>query len=178
MIWFNEEYDKLIREAYSSLLGVHDIPSWSWKIQELPPRLGGVLLRTGYGLSATNYSQSLASANSSMKKFLPLWDQTKVFREDAWHELEADLSSKIDPDVFMKTLISSSIGSTNEISGIEGLEVGNNSQTKITETRTQNKLFETMTEDQKIWTMANSGETQAWTQTLPLKHLDDALTNF
>ena len=176
--WFNEEYDKLIKDAYSSLLGVHDIPSWSWKIQKLPPRLGGVLLRTGLGLSATNYSQSLASATENVKIFLPDWDPEKVFQEDAWRVLEADVNAKIDPEVFIKTLCLSAATSKNKISGIEGLEVGNSSLLKITETRTQNKLFQTMTEDQKIWTMANSGETQTWSQTLPLKHLDNVLTNF
>ena len=83
MIWFNKEFDKLIREAYSSLLGVHNIPSWSWKIQKLPPRLGGILLRTGLGLCATNYSQSLASANDNMKNFWPNRYPIKVFKEDA-----------------------------------------------------------------------------------------------
>ena len=49
---------------------------------------------------------------------------------------------------------------------------------RVAETRIQNKLFETMTEAQKIWTIANSGDTQQWTQTLPLTHLDNCLTNF
>ena len=35
-----------------------------------------------------------------------------------------------------------------------------------------------MKEWEKVWTIANSGETQTWTQTLPLQHLDNALTNF
>ena len=56
--------------------------------------------------------------------------------------------------------------------------VGNESLLHITETRAQNRAFRTMTEDQKLWTMANSGSTQAWTQTLPLSHLDNCLTNF
>ena len=35
-----------------------------------------------------------------------------------------------------------------------------------------------MTERQKVWTTANSGNTQGWIQTLPLSHLDNVLTNF
>ena len=62
MEWFNNAYDSLIREAYCRLLGVHQIQDWSWRIQKLPPHLGGIMLRTGLGLGATNYAQSLASA--------------------------------------------------------------------------------------------------------------------
>ena len=51
---FNKEYDNLIRDAYCKILGVRHFPDWSWNIQKLPPRLGGVMLRTGLGLSATN----------------------------------------------------------------------------------------------------------------------------
>ena len=106
MDWFNKEYDKLIRKAFAGLLGVNHIPDWSWKIQKLPPSMGGVLLRTGLGLSATKYSQSLASSTEGMKNFMKDWNPQKVFEKDAWKPLEEELSSKIIPKEFMDSLIS------------------------------------------------------------------------
>ena len=83
MTWFNEKYDKQIRAAYSRLLGVKWIPDWSWEIQKLPPRLGGVMLRTGKCLSATKYSQSLAISALNMEQFTEMWDPNEVFKTNA-----------------------------------------------------------------------------------------------
>ena len=66
----------------------------------------------------------------------------------------------------------------NTIEGILDLEARSDSLLKITETRAQNRVFEKMTEAQKLWVCANSGETQNWTQLLPLTHMDNDLTNF
>ena len=81
MKWFNKEYDDLVRAAYTRLLGVNHIPNWSWSIQKLPPRLGGVLLRTGYGLAATKYSTSLASVTQSIKIFQRIGTHWKYSKE-------------------------------------------------------------------------------------------------
>ena len=75
-------------------------------------------------------------------------------------------------------LLKKAFDNGNDITGIEELEVGSSKLLKVTETRTQNRIFGCMTEDQKLWSMANSGKTQGWTQTLPLSHLDNCLTNF
>ena len=40
------------------------------------------MLRTGLGLGATNYAQSLASASENMKKFLKDWSPIEVFKEN------------------------------------------------------------------------------------------------
>ena len=94
MKWFHDQYDKLTRAAYTRILGVNHIPVWSWSIQKLPPRLGGVLLRTGYGLSAKKYSASLASVKPNIRNFLMDWNPLKVFEKDAWRELEHELELK------------------------------------------------------------------------------------
>ena len=65
-----------------------------------------------------------------------------------------------------------------EIEGIQNFQTNTNGLLKLAETRKQNSLFRKMTERQKVWTTANSGNTQGWTQTLPLSHLDNVLTNF
>ena len=176
--WFNEEYDKLIRSAYTRLLGVKHIPDWSWNIQKLPPRLGGVLLRTGCGLSATKYSASLASVTHTMKNFLKDWNSLEVFERDAWKELEDELGARIEPKIFFDSLIEKSIDKKLEIGGIQNLYLTNDALLRVAETRVQNKLFSRMTERQKVWTTANSGDTQGWTQTLPLTRLNNVLTNF
>ena len=64
------------------------------------------------------------------------------------------------------------------IEGISGIVAGAHSLFRIAETRCQNRIFEVMSESQKLWACANSGETQNWTQLLPLTHMDNALTNF
>ena len=135
------------------------------------------MLRTGLGLSATNYAQSLASASENMKNFLKGWCPTEVFKQDAWRKLEADLESNIEPEKFMESLLSKTSDKAREIGGMD-FGVSKETLLHIAETRAQNRAFRAMTEDQKLWTMANSGSTQAWTQTLPLSHLDNCLTNF
>ena len=135
------------------------------------------MLRTGLGLSATNYAQSLATASENIKIFLKEWNPVEVFKEHAWAKLEADLESNVEPESFMKSLIKSVKTSGHEIEGLD-FGVFKESLLHIAEIRTQNRVFRSMTEDQKLWTMANSGKTQTWTQTLPLTHLDNCLTNF
>ena len=66
------------------------------------------MLRTGLGLSSTNYTQSLASAYGSMRIFLEEWDPTEVFMRDAWRVLETDISARIEPKIFMKSLLDNS----------------------------------------------------------------------
>ena len=126
------------------------------------------MLRTGLGLSLTKYAQSLASASENMKKFLNNWDPTEVFITDAWKTLESDINARIVPKVFMKSLLERSVENRISIEGLEEIATGNMKLLYVAETRIQNKLFESMTEAQKIWTMANSGDTQTWTQMLPL----------
>ena len=112
-----------------------------------------------------------------MKKFLKDWSPIEVFKENAWHKLEADLESNLEPKRFMESLLRRVESKGHEI---EGMDFGECKEglLYITETRAQNWVFRAMTEDQKLWTMANSGKSQSWTQTLPLTQLDNCLTNF
>ena len=178
MKWFNEKYDLQIREAYSHLLRVSNIPNWSWKIQKLTPRLGGIMLRTEKGLSAVKYSESLARSVGNISTFIEKWDPVEVFTRDAWRTLESDLDADIDPKTILDSLIISSSTGKNSISGIVGLEAGKDSLLRITELRSQNRVFENLSESEKLWITANSGETQTWTPLLPLSPMDNALTNY
>ena len=137
-----------------------------------------MLLRTGYGLSATKYSASLASVTHIMKNFQKDWNSLEVFKRDAWKELEEELGARIEPKIFFESLIKKSMDKRLEIGGIENLDLTNDALLRVAETRVQNRLFSKMTERQKVWTTANSGDTQGWTQTLPLSHLNNVLTNF
>ena len=178
MEWFNKKYDAQIRTAYSHILGINNIPEWSWEIQKLPPQLGGIMLRTGKGISATKYCQSLASSTPNISKFTKNWNPVKTFKLEASKTLEKDLDADISPEVFIDSLVKGARSKKTENKGIHGLEALGQSLLRITETRAQNRIFESLTEDKKLWVMANSGETQTWTQMLPLTHLDNALTNF
>ena len=112
------------------------------------------MLRTGLGLSSTNYVQSLASASRNMKGFLKDWSPVEVFKENAWRKLEYDLEAAVEPEKFMESLLRKTSDKANEIEGLD-FGVGNETLLHIAETRAQNRAFRTMTEDQKLWTMAN-----------------------
>ena len=102
----------------------------------------------------------------------------EVFKRDAWKKLEVELGARIEPKIFFKSLVEKSSNKKNEIRGIKDFEINNSGLLKVAETRMQNRLFRKMSEKQKVWTIANSGNTQGWTQTLPLSHMDNVLTNF
>ena len=59
-----------------------------------------------------------------------------------------------------------------------GLDAAKDSLLGITVMRSQNRIFEKLSESEKLWLSANSGETQRWTQLLPLSHMDNSLTKY
>ena len=81
------------------------------------------MLRTGLGLSATNYAQSLASASGNMRIFLSDWSPTAVFIRDAWRTLETNISTRIEPELFMESLVKKSLDKRSTIEGLEDIGV-------------------------------------------------------
>ena len=79
------------------------------------------MLRTGLGLSAANYAQSLASASENMKVFLKDWNPIEVFKRNGWRKLEADLESNVEPLKFFESLLRRT---SNKAYEIEGLNFG------------------------------------------------------
>ena len=63
------------------MLVVHRTEDWSWTIQKLPTRWGGIMLKSGHGLSARNYVQSIASARENMKIFLKIGATPKSLKK-------------------------------------------------------------------------------------------------
>ena len=113
-----------------------------------------------------------------MGNFLKHWNPFKIFKRDAWRPLEIELEAKIEPWTFFNSLKEKSLNMKLKLKGVMDFEMNSSGLLKVAETRRQNRLFKGMTEKQKIWTTANTGNTQGWTQTLHLSHLDNALTNF
>ena len=88
-----------------------------------------------------------------------------MFERDAWKPLEEELGSKVKPKQFIDSMIEKCFNEKAEIAGIVGFDAANKSLLKVTETIAQNRHFQSMKEWEKVWTIANSGETQSWTQT-------------
>ena len=96
--------------------------------------------------------------------------------ESAWRTLDNDLHAVIHPKTFLDSLISVSI--LKIPSTVVGLDAAKDSLLGIMVMRSQNRIFEKLSESEKLWVSANSGETQTWTQLLPLSHMDNSLTNY
>ena len=73
MTSFLMEFDRLLKEGFEKILGI-PLPEKWWRLAQLPPKFGGLAIRSGLRTHGAHHLTSLAKTATDVRRIIPTYD--------------------------------------------------------------------------------------------------------
>ena len=173
---FMENFDALLQKGFEKLLGIKIEEKW-WRLTQLPPKYGGLALRSGLRTYGAQHVCSLAKSSTNVGRIVGGWDVVEIAKRDTERWLNDALEDKIDIAKFVYEIQARSNLPVKH-SGRDH-RIGNYrySLAQLCELSEQKRLMSSMSSKERVHIEAHSGQHHLWVTQLPLSFKRYSLTS-
>ena len=169
---FIRSFDALLRQGFEKIMGKEVEDRW-WRQAQLPPKYGGMGLRSGLKTLGAQHAVSLLKTAPIVKAILKGKYDVKLIMK---HETEAWLSEAVGRDVDTQFLVER-LSQPLEESKLFNNYAQQLSLAQLCELVEQQRVHELMLDNEKIHIESMSGPDHAWVTLTPLSHMKYRMEN-
>ena len=93
--WFMHEFDAVLEKGFHELVGIRLEKKW-WRLAQLPPKYGGMGIRSGLRTFGAQHLCSLVKSSCNVGKIVGSWNVDAVARRDTEDWLNNAREEKVD----------------------------------------------------------------------------------
>ena len=169
------EFDTTLQEGFEALLGIPIKKKW-WRLTQLPPKYGGMGLRSGLRTYGAQHLCSLAKSAKNVEKIVGGWDVDAVAKRHIGDWLDNALQENTDVAKIVNDMKSGDATRSSWRKSFDGVDSYCYSLAQLCELTEQKKVIELMSNKEKLHIEAHSGQHHLWVRQLPLSFKKYALT--
>ena len=137
---FMTDFDKVLHTGFEGLLGIKIDEKW-WRLAQLPPKFGGMSLRSGLRTFGAQHLYSLAKSANNVDRIVNGWDVVDIARRETGVWLSKACEEKVDIEVLVNQLSAGKNNKPNDC--IDGLNY-NYSLAQLCELNEQKRISRLM----------------------------------
>ena len=173
---FIENFDALLQKGFEKLLGIKIEKKW-WRLAQLPPKYGGMALRSGLRTYGAQHLCSLAKSSNSVGRIVGGWDAVEIAKRDTERWLNDALEDKIDIAKFVHKIQAPTDLPVKHCDKDHSTGKYRYSLAQRCELSEQKRLMSSMSGRERVHIEAHSGQHQLWVAQLPLSFKRYSLTS-
>ena len=161
---FMKDFDQLLKKGFEELLGTTIGEKW-WRQAQLPPKFGGMAVRSGLRTHGAQHLCSLAKCADDVDRIVGGWNAVEVARRETEAWLNNACEEVVDIEVLVTRLRSEEEDRAND--WFAGLNY-HYSLAQLCELNEQKNVSRLMSSKERLHIEAHSGLSHAWVTLLPL----------
>ena len=161
---FMTEFDQLLKRGFEEMLGISIEEKW-WRLAQLPPKYGGMALRSGLRTLGAQHLCSIAKCADNVDRIVGGWDVVATAKRDTEDWLNNACAEKVDIEGWVSKLRKKE---TNEANGWFAGSNYRYSLPQLCELYEQTSVSKLMSTKERLHIEAHSGQSHAWITLLPL----------
>ena len=156
---FVTAFDEVLRHGFEKLIGTKLEKKW-WRVARLPPKFGGMAMRSGTSSLGAQYAVSVTKCSPEISKMVgEIYKAEKIIARDAKHWLDKTLGKDVDVEALVTELQHRNKDKSFRLSLAQRCELAE-----------QKRVHSLMSADEKLHVEEHKGSDHAWVRTLPLQH--------
>ena len=161
---FMNGFDQLLKSGFERLLGIPIEERW-WRLSQLPPKFGGMALRSGLKTHGAQHLCSLAKSADNVDRIVGGWDVVALAKQ----ETECWLNNACDESINIEVTVNE-LRNRGKEEANDGVACGlyRYSLSQLCELNEQKSVSKLMSIKERLHIEAHSGQSHAWVTLLPL----------
>ena len=161
---FMLDFDKALQRGFEEILGIKVVEKW-WRLAQLPPKFGGMSMRSGLRTLGAQHLCSLAKSADNVDRIVGGWDVVAAARRETEHWLNKACEESVDIEAWVTRLRS---GEEDRLNGWFAGQNYRHSLAQLCELSEQKSVSKLMSTKERLHIEAHSGPSHAWVTLLPL----------